>query len=89
MTEYGWDSHFLSHTGNHQTYMPGVTLEDGEKLNFTLHGSGIAPYCQDIIVPKIREVNPQVFGILLDTFMCYPWLMNLDFAPAKSLFYFP
>ena len=28
-----------------------------------------------------------MFGILLDTFMLYPWLLNMNFAPAKSVFY--
>lgn len=69
--------------------LPGVKLEDNEEFKFTTHGAGVAPYCQDIIMPKIREIKPDVFGILLDTFMCYPWLLNLDFAPAKSVFYYP
>lgn|SRR3990167_3531068 len=89
LVDYGWKVDYLSHTGNHQTFMPGLTFEDGEKLNFKIHGAGLAPYCQDLIVPKIHELKPKIFGILLDTFMCYPWFLNLDFSPAKSLFYFP
>ena len=87
--EYNWKSHYLSHTAQHQPMQPGITLEDGEKMNFWVHGNGIAPYAQDIIIPKIRELKTPIFGILLDTFMCYPWLLNLDLSPAKSLFYFP
>lgn len=96
LADYGWECHFLSHTGNHQTFKPGLQLEDNESFKFHVHGAGLAPYCQDIIVPKIRELKPSIFGILLDTFMVHPgshggnpWFFNLDFAPAKSLFYFP
>lgn len=89
LNERGYECHFLSHTGPHQTIMPGVTMEDGERLNFHVHGSSGAPYCQDLIMPKIQELRPDIFGVLLDTFMLYPWFLNLDFAPAKSLFYFP
>lgn len=89
LNDLGWECHFLSHTGAHQTFMPGVKLEDGEEFKFKLHGSSVQPYCQDIIMPKIRELKPDVFGILLDTFMCFPWLLNIDFSPAKSVFYFP
>ena len=89
LKEYGWNCHHLSHTAQHQTFLPGVTFEDGEKLDFTVHGAGIAPYAQDLITQKIREHNFSTFGILLDTFMTYPWLLNIDFSPAKSFFYFP
>lgn len=85
----GYDFNFLSHTHQGQTLMPGVTFEDGEVLNFKLHGAGAMQYCQDIITPKIRELKADVFGILLDTFMLHPWFPNIDLAPAKSLFYFP
>jgi len=86
LTELGWNTHHLSHTAQHQTFMPGVTMEDGEKLNFYVHGSGQAPYAQDIITQRIRELNVNVFGVLLDTFMCFPWLLNTDLTPAKSFF---
>jgi len=89
LADKGWECHFLSHTGVHQTYMPGVELEDGETFKFHVHGSGRQPYCQDIIQSAIQKIKPDVFGILLDTFMCYPWILNLDFAPAKSIFYYP
>lgn len=89
LTDLGWECHFLKHTGNQQTFLPGTKLEDGEEFKFHVHGAGMQPYCQDIIIPKIRELKPDVFGVLLDTFMCYPWILNLDFAPAKSLFYYP
>lgn len=89
LSEKGWECHYLSHTGTHQSYEPGIKLKDGEEFKFTLHGSGKQPYCQDIIVPMIRKYQPKVFGVLLDTFMCYPWFLEKDLSPAKSIFYFP
>jgi len=89
LTELGWDTNHLSHTAQHQTMMAGTTLEDNEILNFKIYGAGIQPYCQDIMTQRIRELDVRIFGILLDTFMCYPWLLNIDLTPAKSFFYFP
>lgn len=89
LVDLGWECHFIEHTGNHQTYKPGLTLEDGEVFKFTTWGSGQQPYCQDILQQRIKEIKPDVFGILLDTFMCYPWILDKDFAPAKTVFYFP
>jgi len=41
-------------------------------------------------MPKLQKYKPQVFGVLLDTFMLYPWFATeLDFAPAKTFFYYP
>src|SRR3990167_7898138 len=84
-----YDIHYLAHTMNSQTLMPGVKLEDGEEFKFTVHGNGMQPYCFDIMSPKIKELKADVFGILLDTFMLYPHFLNIDTSPAKTLFYFP
>ena len=64
-------------------------MEDGTELKFTILGGSPQPYAQNLLMPLIQKLKPDVFGILLDTFMCMPWLLNLDFSPAKSLFYFP
>ena len=89
LADKGWEGHYLDHVNSNQTFLPGVKLEDNEEFKFHVHGRGLQPYCMDLIMPKIQELKPKVFGILLDTFMVYPHLLNLDFAPAKSLFYFP
>ena len=69
--------------------MPSIFTFEGIPLNFNLYGQGIQPYCADIIMPKIRQLKPDYFTVLLDTFMLYPWALSLDYSPAKSLFYFP
>ena len=72
-----------------QTILPGTRLNDGEVLNFYIHGRGNEPYYKDLIMPTIKEHKADVFGVLLDTFMVYPWFLDLDLSPAKSIFYFP
>src|SRR3990167_5158029 len=87
---HNWETHFLQHTANNQTLKPGVKLMDDEEFLFYTHGAGVRPYCEDMIMPKIRELRPKVFGVLLDTFMAYQsGFLNQDFSPAKSFFYFP
>jgi glycosyltransferase involved in cell wall biosynthesis len=84
-----YDTHQLCHNYVGYSIPPGLTLKDGTKYNFWLHGCGKEQYCKDVMIPKIRELPATFFGILLDTFMLYPWLTQMDFAPAKSFFYFP
>ena len=85
----GYEKHYQAHNYIGQSLVPGLEFEDGKKLDFYIHGNGAQPYSQDILTPRIREHSIDVFGILLDTFMTYPWLLNVDLAPAKTFFYFP
>ena len=90
LSELGHECHYQAHNYIGQTIPPGLTFEDGKKLNFTLYGTGKEPYSKDVIIPRIRELKPDIFIVLLDTFMLYQHgFMNLDFAPAKTIFYFP
>lgn len=89
LSDLGYDCRFQAHNYCGQTLVPPMNFEDGKQLKFKVMGCGMAPFSQDLLVPRIREFKPDVFGILLDTFMCYPWLLNLDLAPAKTIFYFP
>jgi glycosyltransferase involved in cell wall biosynthesis len=89
LSDMGHECHFLAHNYLGQTLKPGSKFEDDRELKFTIHGAGREGYCKDIIMTKIRELKPDVFVVLLDTFMLYPWIMQQDFAPAKSIFYFP
>jgi len=89
LVEAGHTVHFIGHNYIGQNIPPGLKLEDGTELKFTIHGGSTQPYAQDLIMPLIKKYNIDIFGILLDTFMTFPWLLNLDFAPAKTIFYFP
>jgi len=89
LVEAGHNVYYLGHNYVGQTLPPGVTFNDGIKLNFTIIGGSSRPYAQDLIIPLIKKYKIDVFCILLDTFMTYPWLLNMDFSPAKTIFYFP
>ena len=89
LSEKGHECFFQAHNYCGQTLPPGLKFEDGRELKFTVMGTGTQMYSQELLTPRIRELKPDVFGILLDTFMLYPWFLNLDTAPAKTIFYFP
>ena len=89
LSEAGHNCYCLAHNYIGQPIPPGLTLEDGTKYNFWIHGGSPKPYAQDLIQPLIKKYNINIFGILLDTFMLYPWILNMDFSPAKTIFYFP
>ena len=92
LAERQWECHQLGHNFIGQTIMPGLTFTDGTKLNFYIHGRGMRDYAQDILTYKIKTLQPNIFGILLDTFMLVAngdWFLNSDLSPSKSFFYFP
>ncbi len=84
-----YDCSIIGHNYMGQTLLPPVKFEDNSTLDFTLFGAGRQQYAQDIIEHKIRETKADVFWTLLDSFMLFPWIMQKNFAPAKSIMYFP
>ena len=84
-----YDVHCIGHNYIGQTLLPPIKFEDNSTLDFTLWGAGRQQYCQDIIEHRIRELKADVFWTLLDSFMLFPWIMQKNFAPAKSIMYFP
>jgi len=86
-----FECHYLAHNYMGQTIPEnGVTLQDGLRFKFTIHGAGREGYCRDLIEPYIQKFKPDFFCVLLDTFMGFQvGMQNINFAPAKSLFYFP
>jgi glycosyltransferase involved in cell wall biosynthesis len=89
MVDKGWDVHVMGHNYIGQNLPPGLKFEDGTKLKFKVSGAGMEPYCKDLIPHRLMEDKPDVFMILLDTFMMYPWLLDMDLSPGRSVFYFP
>lgn len=85
----GHDVFFLGHNYIGQELVPPIRFKDGIELKFNVIGGSNAPYAQNLITPYVKKYNIDVVVILLDTFMTYPWLLNLDFSPAKSIFYYP
>jgi len=88
LVEDGHEVFYIGHNYVGQAIPPGLVFDE-RKLNFTVLGGSSKPYAQDLLIPYIKKYNIDVFGVLLDTFMMYPWFMGLDFAPAKTIFYYP
>lgn len=72
-----------------QTLLKGTTLIDGEKLNFPIIGAGAKPYQEDVLEFWIKALNADIYWVLTDTFFLWPWFLNKNFTPAKSIFYAP
>jgi glycosyltransferase involved in cell wall biosynthesis len=89
LSEKGWEVSVIGHNYLGQTLMPPIKFEDGNEIKFRVLGQGMQPYCQDVIEPTLRREKPDIFMVLLDTFMLFPWALHKDFAPAKTIFYFP
>jgi len=80
----------LGHNYYSINLVPPITFEDGEKINFTLLGSGRGKYSIDKIPFLIRKYNISLFGGLLDTFMLLEGgFLNCDTSPAKTFWYYP
>lgn len=86
----GHEVHYFDHTRVGQTIMPGTELEDGTKFNFKIYGNGTRPYFSDILQTRLKEIKPDFFGVLLDTFMLMDsGFLNQDLSPARSGIWFP
>jgi len=88
LTKKGHEVHYM---GN--AYM-GMTLNnfelyDGTKCNFKLYGELQHSYFKNQISHILKTNMIDRFIILLDTFMLFPWFMDIDTAPAKTFFWFP
>jgi len=84
-----FDFHFLSHNYIGQNISSKGVNDNDLNFKFNVIGMGREGYCKDIIIPYIQKLKPDYFVVLLDTFMLYPWIMDFNFAPAKSVFYYP
>ena len=89
MVEKDWNVNYMGHNYLGPDLMPPITFEDGRTLNFRLQGAGREPYCKDMIVPRINKFKPDVFFIQLDSFMMFPWFLEMPFNRTRSVFYFP
>lgn len=88
LSERGFTVHFLGNA------YQGTTLENfkfiGEaEHKFKLYGMGMQQYFADLMSPHLKATNSDVFLILLDTFMLYPWFLNVDTSPAQTIFWYP
>ena len=85
---YDFDPLHLAYNYSGQTLMRGTTFIDGETINFPIIGNGVKHYGEDVIEPYIKMLNTDIFWVFTDTFFLWPWFLNKNFTPAKSVFYF-
>jgi len=74
-----------SYTG--QTIKKAV-LEDDTTFEYKIYGQK-SQYFQGEMSQLLKQIKPDIFHILLDTFMLYPWFLNVDTSPAQTMFWFP
>lgn len=87
-TKNGHTVHWLSNGYNGAT-LDGIKLDDGTRIDCKIYGTMQQDYFRNQISQHLKETKSDIFIILLDTFMLYPWLVDVDLSPAKSFFYFP
>lgn len=76
-----------AYIGNTISY---AKLEDGTEIKCKVIGSMFGQdYFQNSMSQIMKEEKVDRFIILLDTFMLFPWLLNLDLSPAKTFFWYP
>lgn len=89
LSQRGHNVYFLASNYVGQNLKAGSEFEDGKKLNFNIIGQGREAYFKDLLSVYMKQYKIDVLFILLDTFMLYPWIMQLDLSPAKTIFYYP
>jgi glycosyltransferase involved in cell wall biosynthesis len=65
-----------------------AVCEDGEEINYKILTGTTRPYAQDALPQYFYNHKPDMFWVLLDTFMLYPWIFNMPFT-FKSVMYYP
>lgn len=72
------------------TTLDGIKLEDGTELKAKIHGSMFGQdYFANTMSQIFKDNQIDRFIILLDTFMIFPWFLNIDTSPAKTYFWVP
>lgn len=90
LADKGYDIHYMAHNYVGQELPQGhVKLADGTPFKFHMSGAYKEQYCADLWKTRLMQHRPDYFMILLDTFMLFPKYLNFDFAPAKTVFWFP
>ena len=87
ITHFGWQF-----VGNPLNFYPEEEcVSYGEKKGRIklLPNPGNHPFGANMLQNYIRMEMPDMFWCLCDSFMLFDWIQGIDFAPAKSLFYFP
>ena len=85
----GHEIHYMANAYNGAD-LDHVKLSDGTIFDFKIYGEMQPNYFSSTMSQRLKEVRPDVFFILLDTFMMYQsGFLNQDTSPAKTFFWFP
>jgi glycosyltransferase involved in cell wall biosynthesis len=88
LVKKGHDVHYLANAYNGNTLVQ-AKLIDGTEFNYKIYGEMVHSYFMNTLSQHLKETKTDILFILLDTFMLYPHLLNVDLSPAKSVFFFP
>jgi len=89
LADKGHEIHWFAN-GYSGATLDHVKFDDGTEFNFKIYGAGAGDaYFNKTLTTLLRQIKPDRFIVLLDTFMLFPWFLNLDTAPAKTFFWFP
>jgi len=85
----GHEIHYLAN-GYMGSDIESVKFKGGEQFNYKIYGHGPSDqYFNKTMSQRLKLIGADRFIILLDTFMLYPWVLNLDLSSAKTFFWFP
>ena len=89
LEKQGHTVHYLANAFIGNT-LDGMKLIDGTEIKAKIYGSAFGQdYFQNQMSIHLKETKTEIFIILLDTFMLFPWFLNIDTSPAKTYFWFP
>lgn len=89
LRDQGHVIHYLANAHMGMT-LSGAKLPEGKVFDYFIHGHfGNNQYFQHTLSQHLKETKSDRLIILLDTFMLYPWFLNVDTSPAKTYFWFP
>jgi len=84
----GHEVHYMGNAFMGMT-LNNFELYDGTKCNFKLYGEMQHSYFRNSMSEILKSNMIDRFIILLDTFMVFPWFLDIDTSPAKTYFWFP
>jgi len=89
LEKQGHEIHYLAN-GYIGSDIQNITLDGGEEFKYKIYGhSHDNQYFNRTLSKTLKELKADRLIVLLDTFMLYPWFLNVDTAPAKTFFWFP
>jgi glycosyltransferase involved in cell wall biosynthesis len=86
-----FEVYHIAWNSNGSVLKPPVKIGDEnseEALNFTILSGGREPYAKDVLPEYFAKYKPDIFWVLLDSFMLFPWITQMS-IPAKSIIYYP